>query len=282
MTTSNESSQEGTPRAVFGAMLRFYRQRAELSQEALGARAHISGKTISAYENGWRVPTRPATADIDAVPELRTGGALTELWDKLKDGMNYQALPTWFQDWASKEAGATALRWFEPLVVPGLLQTEDYARAIFQTRFGVTSEDIEERVAARLKRQEVLIREAPPALWVILDEWVLRRPVGGPHVMLEQLGRLVEAARQPNIAIEVIPADGGAHEGLTGAFIVADSAEAPSVGYREAAGRGYPVEDREEVASLELAWATLRGEALPRKASLAVLEEAAKSWSSAT
>lgn len=66
---SDESTQEGTPRAVFGAMLRFYRQRAELSQDALGAKAHISGKAVSAYENGWRVPTRAATADIDAVPE---------------------------------------------------------------------------------------------------------------------------------------------------------------------------------------------------------------------
>ena len=99
--------------------------------------------------------------------------------------------------------------------------------------------------------------------------------------MAEQLIRLVDAARQPTTAIEVIPATTGAHEGLTGAFIIADFEAAPTIGYREAAGRGFPVEEHDDLASLELAWATLRGETLPRRASLAILEEAAKSWTSA-
>ena len=277
---SQESSQAGTPRAVFGAMLRFYRQQAGLSQDALGAKAHMSGKTISAYENGWRVPTRPAAADIDAVPEMGTDGALTELWDRLKDGMSYQAYPSWFQAWPAKEAGAETLRWFEPLIVPGLLQTEDYARAIFQTRFGLSGEEIEERVGARLRRQEILARDKPPALWVILDEGVLRRPVGGGHVMLEQVNRLAEAARQPSIVIEVIPTTVGAHEGLAGAFTLADFDSAPTAAYRETAGGGQVTEDRDEVATLELTWATLRSETLPRKASLTLLEEVAKTWTS--
>jgi hypothetical protein len=115
---------------------------------------------------------------------------------------------------------------------------------------------------------------------VILDEWVLRRPVGGRHVMLEQSNRLIEAARQPHIAIEIIPAGAGAHEGLTGAFALADFEDAPSVGYQEGAVRGQPVEGHKDVASLELTWDTLRGEALPRGASVAVLEEAAKAWTS--
>jgi hypothetical protein len=119
------------------------------------------------------------------------------------------------------------------------------------------------------------------ALWVILDEWVLRRPVGGPHVMLEQVNRLIEATKQPHIAIEVIPASTGAHEGMSGAFVIADFEGTPSVGYQEGAVRGQPVEEQKDVALLELTWDTLRGDALPRKASVAVLEEAAKSWTSA-
>jgi DNA-binding XRE family transcriptional regulator len=278
---SQEAHPEGTPRAVFGTMLRWYRQQAGLSQDVLGAKAHMSGKTISAYENGWRVPTRPATADIDAVPELHTSGALAELWDSLRDGMTHQAFPSWFQDWPGKEAQAATLRWFEPMLVPGLLQTEDYARAVFQTRFGLSDDEIEARVAARLKRQEILTREKPPALWVILDEGVLHRPVGGRHVMLEQVNHLLDSARRPTIAIEIIPGSIGAHEGLSGAFTVADFDEALSVGYQDAAVGGQFLEDRSDVAALELTWTTLRGEALPRKASLAVLEEAAKSWTSA-
>jgi transcriptional regulator with XRE-family HTH domain len=281
MYMPSAESSEGSPRAVFGAMLRFYRQQAGLSQDTLGAKAHMSGKTISAYENGWRVPTRPATADIDTVPELHTNGALLELWDKLREGMTYQAFPFWFQDWPGKEAQATTLRWFEPLVVPGLLQTEDYARAIFQTRFGLTAEEIEARVEARLKRQQILARDRPPALWVILDEGVLYRPVGGRYVMLEQVKHLIEAARRPTIAIEIIPATVGAHEGLSGSFILADFDDAPSVGYQDAATGGQFLDDRNEVAALELTWATLRGETLPRKASLAILEEAAKSRTTA-
>ncbi|MGE5135408.1 MAG: helix-turn-helix domain-containing protein [Gemmatimonadota bacterium] len=278
---SQEVNPEGTPRAVFGTMLRWYRQRAGLSQDVLGARAHMSGKTISAYENGWRVPTRPATSDIDAVPELQTHGALTQLWDSLKDGMNYQAFPAWFQDWPGKEAQAVTLRSFQPLLVPGLLQTEHYARAIFQTRFGLSEDEIEARVAARMKRQETLARDRPPAFWVILDEALLSRPVGGRHVMLEQIDHLIDMARRPTIAIEIIPVSVGAHEGLTGAFTIADFADTLNIAYQEAAVGGQLIDDREDIAALELTWATLRRETLPRKASLAVLEEAAKTWTSA-
>src|SRR5262249_5397889 len=115
---SQESAPEGTPRQVFGAMLRFYRARAGLTQDQLAAFAHVSGKLISAYENGGRVPPRPTTADIDSVPELGSHGALVALWDQFEQGMNYQAYPDWFQDWPEREAAATALRGFESSVVP--------------------------------------------------------------------------------------------------------------------------------------------------------------------
>jgi transcriptional regulator with XRE-family HTH domain len=283
MPALESNPPKGTPRAVFGAMLRHYRMRAGLTQDQVGSLAHVSGKLISAYENGWRVPTRPTTADIDAVRELNTHGALTELWDQFEDGMNYQAYPDWFQDWPEKEATATTLRWFEPLLVPGLLQTDMYARALFGTRIGVTEDEIDELVVARLKRQEALTKPNPPTLWVILDEWVLRRPVGGRHVMLEQVNRLIEAAQQPNVVFEVIPADAGAHEGLYGGgFAIADFKEAPSVAYQESAVQGQIVQDPEHVTRLMAKWTTLGTEALPRKASITLLEEAAKSWTSHT
>ena len=255
--------------------------RAGLTQDQVGSRAHVSGKLISAYENGWRVPTRPTTTDIDAVGELGTKGALTELWDQFEEGMNYQAYPDWFQDWPEKETIARRLRYFEPNVVPGLLQTEDYARAVFRTRFGITDDDVESRVVARLKRQEILARERPPAVWVILDEWMLRRPVGGQSVMLEQVNHLIEAAQRPSLVLQLVPASAGAHEGLYGGgFALADFADAPSIGYQECAVRGQPVRDDKDVSTLELTWDTLTGEALPRKISLAQLEEAAKAWTS--
>lgn len=264
-------------------MLRFYRVKAVMTQDQLGAAAHVSGKTIAAYENGWRVPTRDTTADIDAVAALNTNGALCELWDQFEDGMSYQVHPVWFQDWSEKEAVAKRLRWYEPNLVPGLLQTEEYARAVFRTRFGISEEEIEAQVAARLKRQEVLRREVPPPLWMIIDEWVLRRPVGGPPVMLEQVNRLIEVAGQPNVVIEVIRSSAGAHTGLNGGgFAIADFQDAPSLGYQEGQVRGVPVTNPKDLEELELTWDTLRNEAEPRAASLALLEEAAKSWTSAT
>ncbi len=267
-----------TPRQVFGTMLRHYRERAGLTRAELARQICKSESLIHAIEGGHRAATPDVTGDLERV--LTAGGALTLLRSEMADGLGYRPFPAWFEDFAQREAEATTLRFFEPLVVPGLLQTENYARAIFRTRFRITEEEIEERVSARMKRQEILSRDHPPAVWVILDEWVLRRPVGGRQVMLEQVNRLVEAARQPHIVIEVIPASTGAHEGLAGAFAIADFEDAPSVGYQEGAVRGQPVEDRKDVAALDLTWATLRGDALPRAASLALLEEAAKSWTS--
>ncbi len=272
---------KGTPRAVFGAMLRHYRTQAGLTQDQVGALAHVSGKLISAYENGWRVPTRATTSDLDTVGELSTRGALTELWDQFEEGMNYLAYPAWFHDWPDMEAAASALRWFEPLLVPGLLQTDLYSRALFAARIGSTEDEIEELVAARLKRQEVLAGPNPPTLWVIIDEWALRRPVGNRHVMLEQVNRLLEAAQKPNIVFEVIPADAGAHEGLYGGgFAIADFEDAPSVAYQESAAQGQIVREPEHVRTLMSRWTTLGTEALPRKASITRLKETAKSWTS--
>ena len=269
-----------SPRQVFGGMLRYYREQAGLSRTELARQISKSVSLVQAIELGQRAATPDVTEDLEAA--LATGGALTRLRTEIGDGLGYQVFPAWFQDWAIKEAEAATLRWFEPLIIPGLLQTEDYARAIFRTRFKITSDEIEERVSARMRRQHVLTRDDPAALWVILDEWVLRRPVGGRHVMLEQANRLIDAARQPHIVIGILPAGTGAHEGVTGAFALADFDGAPTIGYQEGALRGQPVEDPKDVAALALTWDTLRSEALPRTASLALLEEAAKSWTATT
>ena len=129
----NDAERAGTPAGVFGAELRYYRTRAGLSQKDLAARANVSHDVISKIETGDRPPAEDFPPRLDAVPELDTRGALTRLWDHLKKGQK-QRLYGWFQQRADIEAQATVLRWYEPLVVPGLLQTEDYARAILSAR----------------------------------------------------------------------------------------------------------------------------------------------------
>jgi transcriptional regulator with XRE-family HTH domain len=276
LMSSRESQRAATPRQVFGGMLRFYRERAGLSRTELARAICKSESLVGAIETGDRAPTPQVTVDLEAA--LSTDGVLPRLRDEIGNGLSYQTFPAWFADWPGIEISATRLRWFEPLVIPGLLQTEEYMRSIFRTRFGATDDEIDEQVAARLKRQEILERDQPPLLWVILDEAVLHRQVGGRHVMAEQVDRLIEAAQRPYTMIQVIPASVGAHEGLQCHFVIADFHDAPSVAYQDTALRGQVIEDSADVASLAMLWDTLSGDTLSRAASLALLEEVKKSW----
>jgi len=189
---------------VFGAELRFYRTRAGLSRKDLAARVSVSHDVISKIETGEQPSAEDFPPRLDAVPELDTRGALTRPWDHLKKG-HKQRLYGWFQEWADIEAQATVLRWYEPLVVPGLLQTEEYARAILSARPDGNLEDLGEQVAARLARQAILDRTGAPQLWCILDEGVLHRAIGGSKVMRSQLYRLAEVAEHPPAVVAVRP-----------------------------------------------------------------------------
>jgi transcriptional regulator with XRE-family HTH domain len=276
---SRDFDPAGSPLRVFGAELRHYRMCAGLSQEQLGARLYCSADLVGKVENGHRAPTPEFTAACDAVTELDTRGALGRLREHLHDHLKYRVYPGWFQGWPDKEAEAKTLRWFEPLLVPGLLQTEDYARALLRTRVGDTEDKIEDMVAARMERQVILNRDKPPTLWAVIDEGVLRRPVGGPEVMGEQVHHLIETAQRPNVVLQVIPLEVGAHEGLRGPFVIADFEDAPSVVYVDTTVRGQVVEQGDDIDAVRVTWDTLMAEALSRKASVDLAEEVAKtSW----
>jgi transcriptional regulator with XRE-family HTH domain len=128
------------------------------------------------------------------------------------------------------EATATRIIGFQPLVVPGLLQTPDYTRALMKSG-DVPEPDIEVRVVARMGRQAILSRDEPPALYAIVDEMALRRVLGSPRTMARQLRRLIEAAEEPNVTLQVLPFALGGHPGLDGPFIVMDFARAKPVAY---------------------------------------------------
>lgn len=162
-------------------------------------------------------------------------------------------------------------------MIPGLLQTEDYARALMANRLGGSQEHIDGVVAARMERQSILSSARPPYLWVLLDEAALYRPIGGPVVMRNQMLRLAAAVQEPQVCIQLIPATVGVHEGLDGSgFVTADY----DVAYVETAARGLMIDSAEEVAALAEKWDRLRAEALPRNASLELIEKAAEQWSS--
>jgi hypothetical protein len=159
--------------------------------------------------------------------------------------------------WAGIDAQATVLRWYEPLVVPGLLQAGEYARAILSARPDGNLDDPDEQVAARLARQAILDRTGAPQLWCILNEGVLHRAIGGSKVMRSQLHRLAEVAEHPKTTIQVIRT-GGAHAGLLGGFIIADLDSKPRVAYLETAAQGQITDSASVTGHVALTFDRLR------------------------
>ncbi|GAA1433499.1 helix-turn-helix transcriptional regulator [Streptomyces thermospinosisporus] len=203
MSRRNAGGSTGaTTAAVFGEVLRHFREAAGLTQEGLAGRIPCDRSHVARVEAGTRVPTDTFAKTCDEL--LGTGGVLGRLWGRI-DWYPQVEHPDWFRRRAEMDAVAVTLREYQVQVVPGLLQTEAYARALFAR---VTSgEEVEERVRARLSRQRRFLANGGPFYAVVLDESCLRNVVGGPTVMREQCAHLLDVARRPNIHIQVAPAD---------------------------------------------------------------------------
>jgi DNA-binding XRE family transcriptional regulator len=178
-----------------------------------------------------------------------------------------------FRSFVPYEAAAAVLYSCEHSYVPGLLQTEDYARAVLMTHPGITEDLVNERVAGRLARQAILDRDdpPPPLLCALMDQSVLIREIGGPDVMRAQLEHLVAMSKRPNITVQVIP-NTGAHSGLNGAFIVADPGGGPSIVYLADMANGQVIEDAATVSMVAVRFHSLRGDALSKAASRDLIE----------
>jgi hypothetical protein len=185
------------------------------------------------------------------------------------------ALPTGYETFIGFEAEATAIFTYEAQVVPGLLQTAEYASAVTLADGVVRDRSvIEQRVAVRMARQAVLTRDTPPRLWAILDEAVLRRPIGGEDVMRRQLHRLADAGEHPMITIQVLPFAAGAHRALSGSFVIlefAEGAESPLV-YNEGLTGGSFRNKTEEIRSYWMSFESLRAAAFDHERSRALMK----------
>jgi len=257
---------------AFAEELRAHRALAGMSRDDLAAKVSYSSSLIAMIETCRRSPSRKLAELIDVVFSLP--GTFARLEKRLRD----VPFPASFRPFVQHEAEASSLRWYELSLVPGLLQTADYARAVLSTRVGATEDEIDQAVSGRMERQAILHRDDPPLLWAVVDEAVVRRPVGGSDVMHAQVEHLAEMAERTNVVVQVIPHSTGAHEGLAGAFVIADFATAPSIVYLETALTGLVVERPEDVSAVTLRYETLKTEALPRAASLELLREVAKTW----
>lgn len=249
--------------SLFVDEMRAMREQRGWSQAELGASAGYSESLIAMVETYQRAPTRTLALALD-----KAFGA-PRTFERLEARLRDLPFAASFRPFATYEAQATALRSFEHSLVPGLLQTEGYARAVLSTRPNSTEADIDELVAGRMDRQAVLTREEPPPplLWVLLDESVLHRPVAPACVMQEQLFHLNEAARLPNVTVNVVPYSAGGHSGLLGAFIIAELSGPTRIVFIEDASGGRVSEDPAVVSEVGLRFDALRSETLPTGAS---------------
>jgi transcriptional regulator with XRE-family HTH domain len=187
-----------------------------------------------------------------------------------------RVLPSGLEVYVGLESDARAERCWEPLLVHGLLQTADYARAVFQMGGRHPLTDIDDLVEIRMERQKLLTREdSPLEVWAIFDEVVLRRPLGGAAVMREQLHHLIEVTELPNVAIQVVPLSMGANPGLTGAFSILEFEDESRVVYVESRAGNLYLEKRADVRLHTTAFDLLRSMALAPAESAALLKQAA-------
>jgi len=249
--------------SLFADELKAAREQRGWSQADLAGQIPYSLSTISMVEALHRVPTRDLAVHLDKV--FATPGTFARLEARLRD----LPFPASFRPFAAYEAEATALYVFEHSLVPGLLQTPEYARAVLATRPNTAEDEIDNLVAARLARQDVLTRDEPPAplLWALIDEGVLHRPVAPAEVMHDQLARLVEVSRRPNVTVQVLPYSAGGHTGLLGAFTIADLGGNPGTVNVEDITDGRVFEDPSMVSRVTLRYKSLQSEALPKGAS---------------
>lgn len=265
---------ETNPAAFLGGELRRARVLAGFSsQDALAAKLGFDRTVVAKAETGERPPTVDVLAAWCDACNLDDDlfGRLAVL-ARRADG----PVPTWFEDWLRAEGEAHTLRFWQPLIVPGLLQTAEYARALFLAA-GADEIKADELVAVRLERQSILDRAGPPHLIAVLDEGVLQRLIGSPGIMADQLSHLGSLAARPHLQVQIVPSARGANAGLSGGFALASCDGAPDVLRMEAVA-DVTEERRSLVRQATLVFDLVRGDALPREESRMLILEAAEQW----
>jgi hypothetical protein len=268
-------------RIILGRQLQTLREEAGLSYEQAAGAIYASPWTLRRMEKaevGLKLNYVKSLLVAYGVTDTGEIGAFLDLareankpgwWQSYAD-----VLPAWFRVFPGLEQAASLIRGYEPHCVPGLLQTEEYARALTIAGYPAASpHEIDRRVALRLTRQQILARPDPPRLWIVLDEAVLRRPVGGPAVMEAQLDRIIGATSQPNVAVQVLPFAAGAHPVMYGMFHLLrfPAAELPDVIYGENLTSAFYLDKPADVAAYTEALDRLCARASPAEKTATIL-----------
>jgi transcriptional regulator with XRE-family HTH domain len=259
---------ESSAADCFGAELKAQRAQRGWTQTETGEKIGYSGSYVSDIERGARIPTREIALACDRV------FGTPSTFERLQEIVKRAAYPSFFAPVLPFEQEAVRIHGWALGAVPGLAQTERYARSVVQA--GRPQDDeatIERIVTARLERQTILSRDKPPVLWYVLHEAVLRHQIGDLDTMAEQLDKLIKMAPLPGTVLQVLPFTAYDHAGVEGPITIYERPSAPAVGYTECHRGGRIVEDVDEVADLLMVIGMLRAAALSPRDSLALMKE---------
>lgn len=251
----------------FGRQMKLLREAAGLTQAELGAIVGYGEAQIAAVEQGRRIPKPEMVDAVDLAVGAR--GVLVAM----KGEVERARYPSFFRKYAQLEAEATQLHAYENHVVKGLLQTEEYARAVFEMwRPLLDSDTVEQRVSARMDRQKLFSRRPAPLLSFVIEETALRRPLGGRVVLRGQLEQLLLFGHERNIEIQVMPTDREEHAGLAGAFTLLHIGDQRRMAYTEVQAESALHAEAKKVGAYESTYGVLRAQALTPRESLAFIK----------
>ncbi|MGW1013141.1 helix-turn-helix domain-containing protein [Streptomyces termitum] len=247
----------------------------KLRREAVGMRAAVFGEAVGygealiyKIEGGKRIP-RPEFLD-KADEVLDAHGLIAAMKEDVKN-VRY---PKKVRDLAKEEARAVELHLYDPLSVHGLLQTPEYTRGLLlMRRPAYTQDEVERMVAGRMARQSIFQRDPSPEISFVLEEWTLRRPLGGPQILRAQLEHLLEVGRMRNVELQVMPMDREEHAGVAGSIEVLKFGDGSAVGRSPAVANGRPVTEPKPLHILELRYGIIRAQALTPRESIARIEQ---------
>lgn len=253
---------------VFGRQMKRLRDRSGLDRAELGSRTGYAPSTIASFEQGRRIPPPRFIDQVDQV--LDAHGLLVEL----KEEVARSQYPAFFRDAARLETEAVTLHVYATKAVPGLLQTEEYARTVFaMSRPVLVDAVMEQGVAARLDRQGIFTRKALSTISFVIEEAVLRRPLGGHQVMRSQLEQVALRAHQRNVEVQVMPMGREEHAGLEGPFTLIETRDGRRIAYVEGYKDSRLYTDRKTVRELEETYGILRAQSLTPQESQAFVEK---------
>ncbi|NUS59194.1 MAG: helix-turn-helix transcriptional regulator [Streptomycetaceae bacterium] len=253
---------------LFGAQLRFLRRLAGLTQQQLGSVLHSTGSFVGQIETAERKPSLEFAVDLDrALGGTRLLAATAFHAHRLADGQ-----PSWFETFAEAEKQAVRIRTFQPQVIPGLLQCEEYIRALLATA-RIAPATIDSWAARRLARKQLLTKKEAPEYWAAVDEAALIRLAHDQHVARPQLQHLLDLAGLPNVVLEVVPMDCGLHPCMDGAFVLLSIPGRGECAYEDGMFEGQMIADFHAVAEVQRRYDLLRAEALSPSRSQRLLRD---------